>query len=72
MPRENPKAAVEREIAIVSEEIDRLEQYEKEPETLKKRLQELTAKRSELLARFREVNNVPPQPKDARPKKKEG
>ena len=71
MPRENPKGNILQEIAVISEEIDRLEGYLKDPQSLQARVQELTAKRSELLVKFREVNNIKPEPKE-KPKKKEG
>ena len=48
MPRDNPKGALVNEIAILSEEIDRLERYLREPESLQARVQELIAQRAEL------------------------
>jgi hypothetical protein len=49
MPRDNPKGTVVQEIALLSEEIDRLEQYVKDPHSLQARVQELTVKRADLL-----------------------
>ena len=48
MPRDNPKGALVNEIALLSEEIDRLERYLREPESLQARVQELIAQRAEL------------------------
>jgi hypothetical protein len=71
MPHDNPKGALVNEIALLSEEIDRLERYLREPESLQARVQELIAQRAELLVKFREVRNVKPPPRE-KPKKKEG
>ena len=71
MPRDNPKGALVNEIALISEEIDRLERYLREPESLQARVQELIAQRAELLVKFREAQNVKPPPRE-KPKKKEG
>jgi hypothetical protein len=72
MPRDNPKGNVVQEIALISEEIDRLEQYVKDPQSLQTRGQELSAKRAELLVKFREVRTQKPPPRDPHSKKKEG
>lgn len=71
MPRDNPRGNIVREIAILSEEIDRREGYMKDPQSLQARVQELTARRAELLVKFREVSNAKPPPHE-KPKKKEG
>jgi hypothetical protein len=71
-PRGNPKAEVSQEIAVVSEEIDRLQKYQKDPKNLEVRLQDLQVKLSGLLDKFREVSTTPVQPKEQRQKKKEG
>jgi uncharacterized small protein (DUF1192 family) len=39
MPRDNPKGNIVQEIALLSEEIDRLEQYVKDPQSLQARVQ---------------------------------
>ena|SRR5215204_4479689 len=72
MPRDNPKGNVVQEIALISEEIDRLEQYVKDPQSLQTRVQELIAKRAELLVKFREVSTQKPPPREPHSKKKEG
>ena len=72
MPRDNPKGNVVQEIALISEEIDRLEQYVKDPHSLQTRVQELTAKRADLLVKFREVSTQKPPPRAPNYKKKEG
>ena len=72
MPRDNPKGTVVQEIALISEEIDRLEQYVKDPQSLQARVQELTAKRADLLVKFREVSTQKPPPRAPHSKKKEG
>ena len=56
MSRDNLKGTVVQEIALMSEEIDRLEQYVKDLHSLQARVQELTTKRSDLLVKFREVS----------------
>ena len=71
MPRDNPKGALVHEIATLSEEIDRLERYLREPESLQARVQELIAQRADLLVKFREAQHVKPPPRE-KPKKKEG
>ena len=55
MPRDNPKGTLVNEIALISEEIDRLERYLREPESLQARVQELIAQRADLLVKFREA-----------------
>jgi hypothetical protein len=72
MLRDNPKGTVAQEIALLSEEIDRLEQYVKDPQSLQVRVQELTAKRVDLLVKFREVSTQKPPPRVPQAKKKEG
>jgi hypothetical protein len=62
MPRDNPRGDIVQEIAILSEEIDRREGYMKDPQSLQAWVQELTARRAELLAKFREVSNAKPPP----------
>ena len=71
MPRDNPKGALVNEIATLSEEIDRLERYLREPESLQARVQELIAQRADLLVKFREALHVKPPPRE-KAKKKEG
>ena len=71
MSRDNLKGTVVQEIALLSEEIDRLEQYVKDPQSLQARVQELTAKRADLLVKFREVSTQKPPPRPPHSKKKE-
>jgi len=71
MPRDNPKGTVVQDIALLSEEIDLLEQYVKDPHSLQARVQELTAKRADLLVKFREVSTQKPPSRAPHSKKKE-
>lgn len=61
MPRENPKGRLASEIAMISEEVDRLETYMKDPQSLQTRVQELITKRVQLLAEFRKASTQKPQ-----------
>ena len=71
MPRDTPTGALVNEIALLSEEIDRLERHLREPESRQARVQELIAQHAELLVKFREAQNVKSPPRE-KPKKKEG
>ena len=71
MQRDNPKSTVVQEIVLISEKIDRLEQYGKDPQSLQVLVQELTVKRADLLVKFREVSTQKPPPRAPHAKKKE-